>query len=202
MHTYQMIPDTHFRAVIDIWSKRREQAYCTISGSCMSPIINDGDSLLIKYGKNNIYVGDVLVYGTPGKLYAHRVLKIEHREGNDVFLLKADRSYSFDQPVTSEQVLGKVIEVRGSNGHLIFNSFFWRYLNYILSTYSYISGNRLNACSPLWKGVDFLFILRSKILPERYSISFFMWRVICRFCKMWFRVQQFFSNRRMEAYDK
>ena len=54
--------------VLDIWSREKEQTVCPISGSCMSPIITEGDSLIIRHGNQDIHRGDVAVYGEPGKL--------------------------------------------------------------------------------------------------------------------------------------
>lgn len=191
-----MIPDAYFRAVIDIWGERREKTSCHITGNCMSPIIKDGDSLIIEHGKKDIHVGDVLVYRAPGKLYAHRLLRIENRGGNEFFILKADRNNTFDQPITRDQILGKVIEVRGSNRHFYFNSIFWKCLNYILAICLFISARRFIADTPLWRGINFIFVLRSKILPRRLSLGLFLWRMICGIYRMRFHIKTICFNQK------
>ena len=110
-----MIPETYLNAVFNIWAERGEKTTCSISGNCMSPIIREGDSLVIEHGNQDIRVGDVVVYGSPGKFYAHRIVRIKDKGERKSFLLKGDRGNAFDEPISGDQILGKVIEVRGPN---------------------------------------------------------------------------------------
>lgn len=173
-----MIPETYLKTVFTIWRERGEESVCSITGNCMSPLIREGDSLVIKHGNHDVRVGDVVVYGTPGKFYTHRVVRIRYTEGREFFLLKGDRSPTFDQPVSRDQILGKVIEVRRTDGNLYFNSVFWKYVNYLLSVRSYVSLRRFNVDSPFWRGINLLFVLKSRILPMRCSPDRILWKVI------------------------
>jgi len=186
-----MIPETHFQGVLDIWQERCEVSVCPIEGNCMSPVIREGDTLVIKHGPQDIHVGDVVVFGSPGSFLVHRVLKISGGEGNETFILKADRNPTFHQPVSRDEILGRVVEVRGSNGRMCLNSPFWRSLNYMLSIRSYISARRIGAGSVFWRTVNYLFVLWSRIIPDRYSVSRTLWRGVCRVQKTWNAMRTF-----------
>lgn len=197
----KMISETYLSAVFNLRAEIGEKTTCSISGNCMSPMIREGDSLVIEHGNQDFRVGDVVVYGSPGKFYAHRIVRIKDRGERRSFLLKGDRGNTFDDPITGDQILGKVIEVRGSNGHICFNSFFWKYLNYILSICSYIYGRRHNADSTFWKLINLLFFLKSKILPIRYSPGYILWKVISQVNRMKFYIQRYVFCKKMPVAD-
>jgi signal peptidase I len=180
-----MIPNRYLQAVLDIWSERGKETASRIAGNCMAPMIREGDSLTIEHGIQDIHVGDVVVFGAPGNICVNRVVRIKYKNGSEFYLLKGDQSFTFPQIVSRDQILGKVIEVSGSNGHFHLNSTFWKTMNYILSIRSYISGRHLIADSPFWKAMHYLFVLRSKILPQRFSIYLLFWRGICFVYRIW-----------------
>jgi hypothetical protein len=180
-----MIPNTYFKAVLDIWSQKGEETYCHIAGNCMAPMIREGDSLTIEHGNQDLHVGDVVVFGIPGNIYVNRVVRIEHKNGSESYLLKGDQSFTFPKIVSRDQILGKVIGVSGPNGHLHLNSAFWKTMNYNLSIRSYISGRHLIPDTLFWKAAHYLFVLRSKIFLRNFSFHLLFWkgiRVIDRFC--------------------
>jgi hypothetical protein len=184
-----MIPNTYFKAVLDIWSEKGEETYCHIAGNCMAPMIKEGDSLTIEHGNQDIHVGDVVVFGTPGNFYVNRVVRIKHKNGSESYLLKGDQSFTFPQIVSRDQILGKVIEVSGPNGHFHLNSVFWKTMNYNLSIRSYISGRHLIPDTLLWKVVHYLFVLRSKIFSQRFSFNLLLWRGIRLFYRIWSHIK-------------
>jgi signal peptidase I len=180
-----MIPNTYLRAVLDIWSERGEETACRIAGNCMAPMIREGDFLTIEHGIQHIHVGDVVVFGNPGNIFVNRVVHVEYKNGGESYILKGDQSWAFHQPISRNQILGKVIEVTGSNGHLCLNSNFWKAMNYLLSIRSYISGRHLMADLPSWKAVHYLFVLRSKMLPQWFFIHRVLWNGICLVYRIW-----------------
>lgn len=180
-----MIPNTYFKAVLDLWSERGEETSCHIAGNCMAPMIREGDSLSIEHGNQDIHVGDVVVFGTPGNIYVNRVVRIEYKNGSELYLLKGDQSFTFPQSLSRDRILGKVIEVSGLNGHFHLNSTFWKTMNYILSIRSYISGRHLIADSPFWKVIHYLFVLRSRIFPQNFSVHLLLWKGIRLIYKFW-----------------
>ena len=151
----------------------------------MAPMIREGDSLTIEHGNQDLHVGDVVVFGTPGNIYVNRVIRLEQKNGSESYLLKGDQSFTFPQMVSRGQILGKVIEVSGSNGHLHLNSTFWKTMNYILSIRSYISGRHLIPDTLLWKVVHYLLVLRSRIFPQRFSVHLLSWKGIRLIYKFW-----------------
>ncbi len=174
-----MISEVHFQTVLDIWNERQEQSACTITGNCMSPMIREGDTLVIRHGSRDIRMGDVVVFGAPGKFRVHRVVGIERRDGVELFLLKADRKSRLHRPVSRGEILGKVIEVRGAEGRFRLDSVFWRTVNYILSIRSYVNARKRSADSVLWKGLNAVSVLRSRVLPRGYGIGHLLWKQIC-----------------------
>lgn len=180
-----MIPNSYLKAVLDIWSERGEETICEIAGNCMAPMIREGDSLNIQHGIQNIHVGDVIVFGTPGNIVVNRVVHIVHKNGGRFFLVKGDGGSGLHPPLSENQILGKVVEVSGSNGHLRLNSAFWKAMNRLLSIRSYISTRELMADSPFWKAAHYLFVVRSKFLPQWFSIQLLLWRIIYLVYRIW-----------------
>jgi len=174
-----MIPSAHFWAACELWTQASERTVCTLEGNCMAPVLYGGDSIVIQHGSGDIGVGDVVVFGEPGAFLIHRVLRVYRRDGRDQFLVKADQRPLFHAPIARDRILGKVVEVRGSNGHLQLDSPLWRVMNRILSARSYVSGRRHEADTPFWRAVNVLFALRSKLLPEGLSLSLIPCRFIC-----------------------
>lgn len=193
----KIISDTYLQAVLDIWSQKREQTTFLISGNCMSPMIKDGDYLTVEHGNRDIHMGDVVAFGSPRNPSVLRVVKIENNGGKKFLLLKPDRYYTTHSFISGEKILGKVIEIRGSDGYLHLNSIFWKCCNYILSIRSYMSWRCSTADSTLWKGINLLITIRSKIFLRRFSIDIILWKGVHRAHRIWFLIQRFvFTNGR------
>ena len=186
-----MIPETHLQGVLDLWEQTGEISVCPIEGNCMSPMIREGDTLVIRHGPQGIRVGDVVVFGSPGAFYVNRVLRVEGGDGSETFLVKSDQNLTYNKPIPEAEILGKVIEIRGSNGHLYLDSIFWRNLNYLLSIRSDFAARRNSAETVFWKTVNSLYTLKSKIAPKQFSIGQPMWRAICRVYRMWNSMRTF-----------
>jgi hypothetical protein len=179
-----MIPESHLQGVLDIWGQSGELSVCPIEGNCMSPMIREGDTLIIQHGSDGIRVGDVVVFGSPGSFHVHRVLGIKGGDGSETFLLKGDQNPMYNNPVPMAEILGKVIEVRGSNGYLRLESSFWKNLNYLLSIRSNFAARRNAADTIFWKTVNVLHGFTSKIIPKRFSIGRPTWRATCLVYRM------------------
>ena len=89
-------------------------AYVIISGS-MEPIIKIKDAVVIRRcEESDIKIGDVVTYRSLedayyGILITHRVVNIEYRDGQKVFITKGDANETIDRsPVTFNQIRGKV----------------------------------------------------------------------------------------------
>ena len=180
-----MIPTSHLRAALQILRASGETTLCPISGDCMAPLLRAGDSVLIQYGNRDIRRGDVVVFGSPGDLCIHRVVAAGSKEGTGTFIVKGDMSADVLPPVSRDQILGKVIEARGSNGHIRFQSAFWRAVNYFLWLRSYVWVRRLQTVPVSRTALNALILLRARLLPRQWSISLLPIRAVCGINKAW-----------------
>lgn len=90
-------------------------AYVIVSGS-MEPIIKVHDAVLTKRcNEEDIHIGDVVTYRSLedayyGILITHRVINIEEKNGEKLFITKGDHNETIDRsPVRFSQIQGKII---------------------------------------------------------------------------------------------
>ena len=90
-------------------------AYVIISGS-MEPIIKVHDAVITKRcTEDDIKIGDVVTYRSLesayyGILITHRVVNIEEKDGEKVFITKGDHNETIDRsPIKFSQIQGKVV---------------------------------------------------------------------------------------------
>jgi hypothetical protein len=115
-------------------------------GKSMYPAILDGETLIVEpVVPSAVQVGDIILYKSEEKLIAHRVISIKKfnaritqlPDRNDLhentrssmagssvlntqysLILRGDASYSYDEPVYADQILGKIIAIE-RNGRSI-----------------------------------------------------------------------------------
>jgi hypothetical protein len=98
-------------------------------GKSMRPAILDGDCLMVEpIGPTAIKMGDIILYQAEERIIAHRVMDIGKGEipktptaariAHYSFILRGDASYSYDEPVYPDQILGKIVSVE-RNGRII-----------------------------------------------------------------------------------
>ena len=165
----------------------------------MAPMLREGDSVLIRYENEDIRVGDIIVFGSPKDFCIHRVVCVRNNDGMDTFTVKGDLSNDVHPPISRDQILGKVIEVHGLNGHIRFDSTFWRGLNYLLWLRSYISLGRRQTDSVFWKATNAIFLFWTKFFPRQGSISLLLIRVICWLNRVWPDMTRFQPGKRTEG---
>ena len=90
-------------------------AYVIVSGS-MEPIIKVHDAVITKRVKvDDVKIGDVVTYRSLedayyGILITHRVVNIEERNGEKVYITKGDHNETIDRsPISFSQIQGKVV---------------------------------------------------------------------------------------------
>jgi len=83
-------------------------------GSSMLPFIHDGDILAIEPANpNQLAVGDVVLYqSTPGRIIAHRIVRVLHQAGGRLLHVRGDAATGPAETVRSDQVLGRVVSAR------------------------------------------------------------------------------------------
>jgi len=82
-------------------------------GRSMYPTIRENETITVEpVAPQDVKVGDIILYRLEESVIAHRVIRIERREGNaHRFILCDDTLGTLDDPVEAEQVLGKVVSV-------------------------------------------------------------------------------------------
>lgn len=126
--------ETYLDVVMSIWAERGSTTTSVLTGNSMAPFLWHGDQVVIEHGTTDLRLGDVIVYTKDGKVLAHRLVgRRRSRDGEPVLLTKGDRSRVLDPAIRHSQVIGKVIEVRGTTGHRRLTSPFWMIANYLLA---------------------------------------------------------------------
>jgi len=93
-------------------------------GDSMYPTIWDRDLITVEPQKSSgICVGDIVLYHHENGVVAHRVINIQVPQPSvpstqHLFLFRGDAAIHDDAPVTSEQILGKVVSIE-RNGRRI-----------------------------------------------------------------------------------
>jgi signal peptidase I len=84
-----------------------------INGESMRPWLRKGDMVLLRRESvSKLVPGDILTFLQNGDLVTHRLLAVR----GDRWYLKGDATYTLDEPITEEAILGRVeaIEADGS----------------------------------------------------------------------------------------
>lgn len=82
-----------------------------VRGSCMTPLLDDGDILQV-HTQRWYWPGDVVVFrGPAGGYLVHRVLGVYRRAGQWRWLTRADRARYNDAATPHNELLGKVMSI-------------------------------------------------------------------------------------------
>ena len=89
------------------------ELYYTNVGYSMYPLIKQREDIL-RIVKTDIFKkGDIILYKSNVDHYVlHRILKIK----KDKIVAAGDHNYRKDQPITKEQVLGKLVSIKKKDG--------------------------------------------------------------------------------------
>ena len=99
----------------DILNKDNELFFTNV-GYSMYPLIKEREDILHIVKTDEFKKGDILLYKSNVDHYVlHRLLKIK----KDQYILAGDYNYFKDQPITKEQILGKLITIKKKDGTLI-----------------------------------------------------------------------------------
>jgi hypothetical protein len=82
-------------------------------GQSMHPTIRDGERITVEpILAERIRTGDIILYAAARGPVAHRVVRVERREAqNLLFHLRGDCAATPDAPVLAAQILGRVVTV-------------------------------------------------------------------------------------------
>ncbi|WNB92477.1 signal peptidase I [Bacillus sp. NEB1478] len=87
------------------------------NGKSMFPFIRQGDICHFKAcHPSMIKKGDIVLFVMPSnQLVAHRFIKTIHVDNRVSYLFKGDTNLLFDEPVLSDQIIGKMIMIERRN---------------------------------------------------------------------------------------
>ena len=162
----------HYRdAVLELWAEKCARTESAITGNSMAPLIRHGDTVVIEHGDVPLRIGDVVVAKRRGAIVAHRLVHSEMEEGRERFLTRGDACGVIDPPVRRDQIIGKVVEVRSSEGRVRLDSRWWRGVNLLIARLYYLSARSdANENSFGW-GTHLLFAIRRCVLPAGISAT-------------------------------
>jgi signal peptidase I len=136
-----------------------------VTGKSMSPVLQGGEIVTIqKVQASLLQIGDLIFYKTrEGIPLLHRIVGKQREKDMFIFHTKGDALMSTDEPVTEDNVLGKVcrIEIKcapGETKNIDMESHVRRIINYLLAKKSLI------------KSKAYLSVQRCPIYPSLRSI--------------------------------
>jgi signal peptidase I len=83
-------------------------------GPSMFPLIRTGDKITISPEKK-LSLGDIIVYKRDEQMVCHRLARVFEKDGIKYYQTRGDAFFSFDEPVTSDQILGRVTKIEREN---------------------------------------------------------------------------------------
>ena len=117
----------------------------------MRPFLYDRDMVLVTPHKDQLEMGDIIVYQTAGVLITHRVVHIKHNNTKGTtYMTKGDNSVLPDPPAISRVIIGKVIAIRRNNREMRLDNRLWQITNHLIGSlmsalvklYSVVIGTR------------------------------------------------------------
>ncbi len=83
-----------------------------ITTDSMMPLIRPMDKVTVKgCSARDVRPGDIILFNTDSQLYIHRLLMKKQKDDEMLLITKGDKAFTLDQPITSGEFLGKVINL-------------------------------------------------------------------------------------------
>ncbi|HBH62542.1 MAG TPA: hypothetical protein DDX85_12560 [Nitrospiraceae bacterium] len=79
-------------------------------GVSMFPLINTGDRITVSPERNPT-MGDLIVFTSNDQMVCHRLVRVFEKDGMKYYQTRGDSLFSPDEPVTLNQILGKVVRI-------------------------------------------------------------------------------------------
>ena len=96
--------------------EKDNELFFTNVGYSMYPLIRQREDILHIVKTNDVKRGDIILYKSEVDHYVlHRILKIK----KDKIICAGDYNYFKDKPITNEQVLGKLVDIKKKDGKTI-----------------------------------------------------------------------------------
>src|SRR5208283_740764 len=87
-------------------------------GISMFPLIRTDDRIVITSDKN-IHIGDMIVFKRGETMFCHRLARIFDNDGHRYFQTIGDSHFRLDEPITIDQILGKVVKIERENVSIV-----------------------------------------------------------------------------------
>jgi signal peptidase I len=105
-------------------------------GLSMFPLIRTGDKITIN-AESNLHKGDIIVFERGEQMVCHRLVRVFEKDGIRYYQTRGDTSFGLDEPVTADQILGKIVRIERENVSLL--------RRILLFIYPLLGVGRLNA---------------------------------------------------------
>lgn len=88
---------------------------CIITrGLSMFPLIYTGDRITVSPEKSPS-IGDLMVFKSNDQMVCHRLVRVFEKDGMKYYQTRGDSFFNLDEPITLDQILGKVIRIEREN---------------------------------------------------------------------------------------
>lgn len=87
-------------------------------GPSMFPLIMTGDKITISQGEY-LGIGNLILFKRNNQMVCHRLVRVFEKQGIKYYQTRGDSFLNFDEPVTSDQILGRVIKIERENVSLM-----------------------------------------------------------------------------------
>ena len=128
----------------------------SVTGTSMAPIIDSGDTVIIKkVDPDKVTIGDLLFFRNRVDLpVLHRLIRSKRTaESGRLFSTKGDAVGAFDEPFSEQSLMGKVVLIEKGlcekhKDSLDMESFKWRAINIVIAVFQALK-QRFNECRNL-----------------------------------------------------
>jgi hypothetical protein len=116
-----------------LWAQAGAQHWFAVEGQSMTPLLREGDSVLVSHGREGVQRGSVVLFRQKGKLVAHRVLRITRDSEGSTLTTKGDSLRSIDAPVPADNIVGRVVAIKRQERKLRLDSPCWRFTGWLIA---------------------------------------------------------------------
>ena len=78
-----------------------------VASGSMEPVLHINDVVFVKITKDNFKKGDIIAFYAEDAIITHRIIFID----GDIITVKGDSNNVVDKPITTNQVIGKIVKV-------------------------------------------------------------------------------------------
>ena len=163
--------------VIEMWQSLGKESRIIGNGTCMAPLIKDGDLIFIKFvPPSEISAGDIALIDNNGSFLCHRIVSKDSIPKEFVFFEKSDHSVSPHQ-IAHKDVLGKVIAIQNGNCIININNATWNLINKLFAWQAY-QISKLYSSGTLQKHRRLFKKIYLKLVFGIFMIHIFMTKIV------------------------